>query len=49
MKHMQMAADYLKPVRNWIYQSEPIKGGLKKIISKKIRDLWLIDQNLKIN
>jgi hypothetical protein len=38
MKHMQMAAGYLKPVRNLIYHREPTNAGLKMALSKKIRD-----------
>jgi len=44
---MQMAAGYLKPVKNWKYQLEPIKDGLKTVLLKQISGLWLIDQNLK--
>jgi len=49
MKHMQMAAENLKPVRNLIYHSGPINDGLKMVLLKKIRDLWLKDQSPKTN
>jgi hypothetical protein len=47
MKHMQMAAGYLKPVKNWKYQLEPIKDGLKMVLLKKISGRWLKDKNPK--
>jgi hypothetical protein len=47
MKHMQMAAENLKPVRNLIYHREPTNDGLKVILLRKIRDLLLKDQNQK--
>jgi hypothetical protein len=47
MKHMPMAAGNLKPVRNLIYHRGPTNDGLKMVLSKKISDLWLKDQNPK--
>jgi hypothetical protein len=47
MKHMQMAAENLKPVRNLIYHKGPINDGLKMVLLKKTSGLWLKDQNPK--
>jgi hypothetical protein len=49
MKHMQMAAGCLKPVKNLKYQSEPIKDGLRMVLLKKTSGIWLKDQNPKTN
>jgi hypothetical protein len=42
-----MSAGCLKPVKNWKYQLEPIKDGLKMVLLKKISVRWLKEQNQK--
>jgi hypothetical protein len=49
MKHMQTAAENLKPVRNLIYHREPTNDGQKMVLLKKTNGLWLKDQNPKTN